>query len=63
MLDAAKPFMESVEVTIIYLKMRSLGGALMTAGHLVFAVHFAAMILKVGPARDRPAFFHEPAAS
>ena len=38
-------------------------GALMTAGHLVFAVHFAAMILKVGPARDRPAFFHEPAAS
>ena len=63
MLDAAKPFMESVDVTIIYLKMRSLGGALMTAGHLVFAVHFAAMILKVGPARDRPAFFHEPAAS
>jgi cytochrome c oxidase cbb3-type subunit 1 len=63
MLDASRPFMESVAVTLPYLRLRSLGGALMTLGHLVFAVHFVAMILKVGPQRDRPAFFHVPAES
>lgn len=63
MLDAARPFMESVSVTLPYLKLRTLGGTLMTLGHVVFAAHFVAMILKVGPVRDRPAFFHEPAGT
>jgi cytochrome c oxidase cbb3-type subunit I len=55
MLDATKPFMDSVSVTLPYLKARSLGGALMTLGHLVFATHFVLMALGLGPTRDRPA--------
>ena len=57
MLDAARPFMDSVTLTLPWLKARSVGGALMTAGHLVFAWHFIAMALKLGPQRSRPALF------
>lgn len=58
MLDASKPFMESVNITIPYLKSRSLGGAIMTLGHLVFAFHFAAMALRYGPQRVGAALLH-----
>jgi cytochrome c oxidase cbb3-type subunit 1 len=58
MLDATQPFMNSVAVTLPWLKARSLGGALMTAGHLAFAVHFLAMVFDLGPRRDRAALFH-----
>ncbi len=51
MLDAARPFMDSVNVTIPYLQSRSVGGAVMTLGHLLFAVHFFAMALRQGPGR------------
>ncbi len=57
MLDAARPFMDSVNVTLPWLKGRSIGGALMVAGHLVFAWHFVAMALGLGPQRARPALF------
>jgi cytochrome c oxidase cbb3-type subunit 1 len=60
MLDAAKPFMDSVKVTIPYLQSRSIGGAIMTLGHLVFAGHFAAMVLRYGPARTGAALLHTP---
>lgn len=58
MLDASKPFIDSVSVTIPYLKSRSLGGAIMTLGHLVFAGHFAAMSFRYGPARTGAALLH-----
>ena len=51
MLDAKTPFMESVALTLPYLKARSFGGTLMTLGHLVFAGHFFAMGWKFGPNR------------
>jgi cytochrome c oxidase cbb3-type subunit I len=51
MLDAKTPFMQSMTLTLPYLKARSLGGSLMTLGHLVFAVHFFAMGWKFGPRR------------
>jgi cytochrome c oxidase cbb3-type subunit 1 len=57
MLDAAKPFMESVTVTLPYLKGRSIGGALMLLGHLVFAAHFVLLVMNFGPQRDKPALF------
>jgi len=57
MLDAAKPFMESVTVTLPYLKGRSIGGALMVLSHIVFAAHFGALVLKLGPNRTQPALF------
>lgn len=45
MLDGARGFMESVAVTLPWLKGRSIGGALMLAGHLVFVGHFARLVL------------------
>lgn len=61
MLDAAKPFMDSVRVTLPYLQARSVGGAIMTLGHLVFAFHFVAMALRYGPRRVGAALLHIPA--
>jgi cytochrome c oxidase cbb3-type subunit I len=51
MLDEKQPFMASVALTLPYLKARSIGGSLMTLGHLVFAAHFFAMGFKFGPKR------------
>ncbi|MDE2401818.1 MAG: cbb3-type cytochrome c oxidase subunit I [Burkholderiales bacterium] len=60
MLDASRPFMDSVAVTLPYLKARSLGGALMTVGHFVFVGHFLAMALRFGPNRAGAALFAHP---
>lgn len=57
MLDAARPFMDSVNVTLPYLRWRSVGGTLMAASHLVFAGHLAAMVLRFGPSRTGAALF------
>lgn len=54
MLDATRPFMDSVLLTVPFLKWRSFGGTLMTAGHFVFAGHLALMFLRLGPQRLRP---------
>jgi cytochrome c oxidase cbb3-type subunit 1 len=51
MLDEKTPFMQSVALTLPYLQARSIGGGLMTLGHLVFAAHFFAMGWKFGPKR------------
>jgi cytochrome c oxidase cbb3-type subunit 1 len=51
MLDENTTFMQSVALTLPYLEARSIGGGLMTLGHLVFAVHFFAMGWKFGPKR------------
>lgn len=58
MLDASRPFMDSVLVTMPWLEGRTLGGALMTLGHLVFAVHFVLMALRYGTSRIGPALLH-----
>lgn len=60
MLDATRPFMESVKVTMPWLQGRSLGGLLMTLAHLVFAVHFFAMVAGRGPVREGAAQFVHP---
>jgi cytochrome c oxidase cbb3-type subunit I len=57
MLDPARPFIESVTLTVPYLKWRSLGGSLMVLGHLVFVGHFLAMALRFGPIRAGAALF------
>ncbi|MBK8666560.1 MAG: cbb3-type cytochrome c oxidase subunit I [Burkholderiales bacterium] len=57
MLDEARSFMDSVTLTLPYLKARSIGGALMVTGHLVFALHFVALALGWGPNRNQPALF------
>jgi cytochrome c oxidase cbb3-type subunit 1 len=63
MLDAARPFIDSVTLTIPFLKWRSIGGLAMTLGHLVFATHFLVMVLKPGPPRHAPAVFYAPKES
>jgi len=60
MLDAAAPFQDSVLVTHPYLIARSIGGGLMTLGHLVFAYHVVVLVKGSGPARDRPRFAYRP---
>jgi cytochrome c oxidase cbb3-type subunit 1 len=55
MLDEHKPFLDSVLLTLPFLKSRTLGGALMTAGHLIFALHFYIMVLRHGPVRSAAA--------
>jgi len=62
MLDKDVPFMESVRLTIPYLQTRSVGGALMTLGHLVFALHFFMMGWKFGPRRLGAALLASPGA-
>jgi cytochrome c oxidase cbb3-type subunit 1 len=52
MLDATRPFMDSVSVLTPYLLARTFGGLLMTAGHFLFAYHFFAMVLERGPLRS-----------
>jgi cytochrome c oxidase cbb3-type subunit 1 len=42
------------------LQSRTAGGAIMTLGHLVFAGHFAAMVLRYGPSRTGAALLHTP---
>jgi len=59
MLDAARPFMDSVHVTMPWLEGRSIGGTMMTLGHLVFAAHFVLMALRYGARRVGPALLRE----
>ena len=55
MLDASRPFIDSVQVTLPYLKARSVGGAMMGLGHLVFAAPFAWLVFGKAAPRSEPA--------
>ena len=55
MLDASIPFMETMELTLPYLTARSVGGSLMTLGHIVFASHFFLVLARMGPERKEAA--------
>jgi cytochrome c oxidase cbb3-type subunit 1 len=59
MTDPAVPFLDSVTVTVPYLWARSLGGALMTLGHVAFAWNLGWLMLR-RPARSNLAA-HEAA--
>lgn len=61
MLDATVPFMDSVALTLPYLKSRSVGGSLMLLSHIVFVGHFLAMALRFGPTRTGAALFWQQA--
>ena len=57
LLDAAMPFMDIVRMTMPALQARTVGGALMTLGHLVFAFHFVAMLTRRGVGNQQPTLF------
>lgn len=60
MLDASRSFNDSIVVTTPWLKSRSVGGTLITAGHLIFVGHFFAMALRLGSRRHSAALFWQP---
>ncbi len=55
MLDGSRPFMDSVTLTAPYLKWRSVGGALMAVGHVIFVVHFVMLLVGRSAGRVQPA--------
>jgi cytochrome c oxidase cbb3-type subunit I len=54
MLDESRPFMDSVTLTLPYLKARTVGGALMGLSHVVFAVHFLMLLAGRSTGRTTP---------
>jgi cytochrome c oxidase cbb3-type subunit 1 len=62
MLDAKRPFMDSVLLTIPYLQARSVGGAMMALSHFVFVAHAVMLAFERGPQRSGPALFREATA-
>jgi len=56
MLDASRPFMDSVNITKPYLLARTIGGSLMVVSHLVFAYHYWLMVNRKGKPRYEPAW-------
>jgi cytochrome c oxidase cbb3-type subunit 1 len=56
MLDASRPFMDSVNLTKPYLVARSIGGTLMLAAHFIFAWHYWRMVRRQGRPRVEPAW-------
>jgi cytochrome c oxidase cbb3-type subunit 1 len=54
MLDAARPFMDAVNLTKPFLLARTVGGTLMVAGHLVFAYHYVLAVRRRGGERLVP---------
>ncbi len=57
MLDASVPFMDTVALTEPYLIARSVGGGIMTLGHVVFVVHAFLALKRGGPLREKAALF------
>lgn len=54
MLDAEQTFQDSVEAAAPWLWGRTLGGSMMVAGHLVFASHLVAVLVRVFRSRGIP---------
>ncbi|ATC62872.1 hypothetical protein CMV30_02225 [Nibricoccus aquaticus] len=58
--DASIPFMDVVRHTIVWLKLRSYAGVLITVGHVAFAINFAWMIFKPRADNTAPTLFAHP---
>ncbi len=59
--ESVVPFIEIVKNTVPYLMARSLGGALMTTGHFIFALLFILNVAKIGTKRTGPTYFTQKA--
>jgi cytochrome c oxidase cbb3-type subunit 1 len=51
--DAAVPFIEVVQTTTFWLKVRSIGEVCLTIGHTTFAIHFFWMLFATGSIRSK----------
>lgn len=65
MMDAARDWLESMELTIPYLQARSIGGSLMTLGHILFAINVYALFTRRQPAQasNRRDYAHHATAT
>lgn len=54
-------FMQSMLVTIPYLKIRSFAGALMTLGHIIFVINLVAILLRRGKKSHAATLLGQPA--
>lgn len=59
LIDSNMPFMDIVRMVQPYLEVRTLAGVSMTLGHIVFAAHFIAMLLRKGEAQNHPTKFRQ----
>jgi len=57
LLDPGITFMAALDYTKPWLLLRSVSGLLLTAGHIVFAVSFTLLLLKIGATRNEPTLF------
>jgi cytochrome c oxidase cbb3-type subunit 1 len=57
LLDPGITFMATLDYTKPWLFLRSVSGILLTAGHIVFAVSFTMLLLKVGARKESPTLF------
>jgi|688.fasta_scaffold18566_3 cytochrome c oxidase cbb3-type subunit 1 len=57
LLDPGITFMATLDYTKPWLFLRSVSGVLLTAGHIVFAVSFTMLLLKVGVRKESPTLF------
>jgi len=60
--DPAVNFMQSVELAAPFLWIRSFSGLLLTAAHVIFAIHFVMIIMKYGGRKADPTLFSEKPA-
>lgn len=60
LMDPAVNFMTSVFLTQPFLWARGFSGFLLLGAHVVFAVHFAMILSKVGKKREEPTLFQRP---
>jgi len=58
--DPAVNFMNSMHFASPFLWVRSISGLLLTAAHVIFAVHFVMMLLQMGSKRGEPTLFARP---
>ena len=58
--DPAVNFMNSMHFASPFLWVRSISGLLLTAAHVIFAVHFVMMLLQMGVKRGEPTLFARP---
>lgn len=64
MLDPAREWMESMELTVPYLNARSIGGTLMVLGHFAFATNLVAILMGRGDRRIAgPGLVESPGSS
>jgi len=54
MINGTVPFIDSVTLTRPWLWGRSIGGAMMTLGNILFAYHFVLVVYRAGPMRFAP---------